>query len=263
MGFKITDYPAKTAFDDGDLYDVSSYDGVSAYTSEKMTFTQLKNELNSSLSFSSIYDADGSLTSTRVVTLSASNYLSFEGGETTFKGESSADDGTYVSKFLNSSSGDVFLLKNNGRASLNGTIDNNTILKISNTAELYKTGLSVDTNGGTAIIANATAASGGNAIKGTVSGGNALALHGVANNATSFGVKGESSLGYGGQFTGGTAAIITVSGSGDIYTEGVIRYSEEPDPTAVANKGFTYCKDVSGVTELFFMRSDGTTIQLS
>ena len=49
MPFKITQYPAKTGFNDGDLYDVSSFDGVSTYTSEKMTLLQLKTYLNSSL----------------------------------------------------------------------------------------------------------------------------------------------------------------------------------------------------------------------
>lgn len=47
MPFKITEYPAKTVFNDGDLYDVSSFDGVSTYTSEKMTLLQLKTELSS------------------------------------------------------------------------------------------------------------------------------------------------------------------------------------------------------------------------
>jgi hypothetical protein len=51
MGFKITDYPAKVGFDDGDLMDVSSYDGVSTYTSEKMLYSDLKSNLNSSLNF--------------------------------------------------------------------------------------------------------------------------------------------------------------------------------------------------------------------
>lgn len=85
----------------------------------------------------------------------------------------------------------------------------------------------------------------------------------MANNATSFGVKGESSLGYGGQFTGGTAAIITVSGSGDIHTEGVMRFSEESDPTNVAGKGFLYCKENGGKTQLFFMSDDGSIAQLT
>lgn len=47
MGFKITDYPAKTAFNDTDLYDCST----NATTSEKVTYSQLKTDLNSNLSF--------------------------------------------------------------------------------------------------------------------------------------------------------------------------------------------------------------------
>jgi prepilin-type processing-associated H-X9-DG protein len=68
--FKISEYPAKTVFNDGDLYDVSTYDGVSAYTSEKLTFAQLKAELNSVLNFVSdnLYTANGTLLGNRTVT---------------------------------------------------------------------------------------------------------------------------------------------------------------------------------------------------
>ena len=97
--FKITDYPSKTLFNDGDLYDVSSYDGVSAYTSEKMTFAQLKTELNSALNI--LYNADGTLTSARTVTLTGTNTLTFTGGLTTMKGQD-ATSSNFVSKFLNS-----------------------------------------------------------------------------------------------------------------------------------------------------------------
>ena len=38
---KTSEYPAKTVFNDGDLYDVSTFDGVSVYTTEKLTFGQL------------------------------------------------------------------------------------------------------------------------------------------------------------------------------------------------------------------------------
>lgn len=78
--FKISEYPAKTVFNDGDLYDISTYDGVSAYTSEKLTFAQLKTELNSALSFvsSNLYTADGTLTGNRTVTMGG-NTLAFNG----------------------------------------------------------------------------------------------------------------------------------------------------------------------------------------
>jgi len=102
MGFKITDYPAKTTFDDGDLYDVSTFDGVSAYTSEKMTFAQLKTQLNSDLD--NLYNADGSLSSARTVTLSGTNTLTFDGGLTTFKGQD-ATSSNFATKFQNSASG--------------------------------------------------------------------------------------------------------------------------------------------------------------
>jgi len=83
--FKISEYPAKTVFNDGDLYDISTYDGVSAYTSEKLTFAQLKTELNSALSFVSdnLYTADGTLSANRTVTMGG-NSLSFSGGNLGF-----------------------------------------------------------------------------------------------------------------------------------------------------------------------------------
>lgn len=34
-------------------------------------------------------------------------------------------------------------------------------------------------------------------------------------------------------------------------------------PAAMGNKGFIYCKDVAGTTELFFERDDGTEVQIS
>jgi hypothetical protein len=68
MASKITDYPAKTTFNDGDLYDVSTFDGITTYTSEKMTFAELKTKLLADLGFlpltggsmtGAIYSPDG------------------------------------------------------------------------------------------------------------------------------------------------------------------------------------------------------------
>lgn len=47
MGFKISDYPSKTVFNDTDLMDVST----AGTTSESMTYAQLKTNLNANLSF--------------------------------------------------------------------------------------------------------------------------------------------------------------------------------------------------------------------
>jgi hypothetical protein len=120
MASKITDYPAKTAFDDGDLYDVSTFDGVSAYTSEKMTFTQLKAELNSSLSFSSIYNADGSLTAARTVTLTPTNTLTFTGGKVTIVGEDSTNSNTAL-VIDNSSATRLMTIRNDGSVGIGTT----------------------------------------------------------------------------------------------------------------------------------------------
>lgn len=94
---KITDYTAKTAFNDGDLYDCSTYDGVSAYATEKVTWLQLKNELSTALSFNTIYSADDSLTSARTVTLSPTNTLTFTGGLTTFVGQDATSSNKSIS----------------------------------------------------------------------------------------------------------------------------------------------------------------------
>jgi hypothetical protein len=133
MGFKITDYPAKTAFDDGDLYDVSSYDGVSVYTSEKMTFAQLKTELNSSLSTPNLYNADGSLTAARTVTLTSVNTLTFNGGVTTFKGED-ATASNYSIIAQDNLSADIFKVRNDGNFEFGKAALSSTIFEINNTS---------------------------------------------------------------------------------------------------------------------------------
>jgi len=66
MPFKITQYPAKVGFNDGDLFDVSSFDGVTTYTSEKMTALQLKTYLNSSL-INNLGNSDQTLISHRTI----------------------------------------------------------------------------------------------------------------------------------------------------------------------------------------------------
>lgn len=78
MALKITEYPAKTVFNDGDLYDVSSFDGVSAYNSEKMTFSQLKSQLN--LDLVNIYNSDGVLSGSRDVDCDGNNLTFSDAG---------------------------------------------------------------------------------------------------------------------------------------------------------------------------------------
>ena len=70
--FKTSDYPAKTVFNDTDLYDVSTAGTVS----EKMTYAQLKSDLSANLD--NLYSADGTLAGNRIVTLGA-NDLTFSG----------------------------------------------------------------------------------------------------------------------------------------------------------------------------------------
>jgi len=76
---KISEYPAKTVFNNGDLYDVSTFDGVN-YTSEKMTFTQLKTQLNADLSFASASLYTGSGTVPSATTATITDTINFDGG---------------------------------------------------------------------------------------------------------------------------------------------------------------------------------------
>jgi hypothetical protein len=112
MASKITDYPAKTTFNDGDLYDVSTFDGVTTYTSEKMTFLQLKGQLPS------FYTSDDSLTSARTVTLTSVNTLTFNGGLTTFKGQD-ATSSNYAAKFQASTGSDILVVRNDSKVGVN------------------------------------------------------------------------------------------------------------------------------------------------
>lgn len=144
MASKITDYPAKTTFNDGDLYDVSTFDGVTTYTSEKMTFLQLKTQLNTALTFTNIYSTDSSLTSARTVTLSAANTLTFDGGLTNFKGQD-ATSSNYVAKFKDSASSDLFVIRNDGDIGTASTLQDRVHFTFNSNAEgLLLDGTTID-----------------------------------------------------------------------------------------------------------------------
>lgn len=70
--------------------------------------------------------------------------------------------------------------------------------------------------------------------------------------------------------TSGQNTTITMAGAGilditgDTQLVGTLRFTEEAgDPTAVANNGFVYTKDVSAETELFYRDSAGNVVQLT
>lgn len=58
----------------------------------------------------------------------------------------------------------------------------------------------------------------------------------------------------------GASGVVQVSGETRLESDPSLRLAQHSgDPTHVADKGFLYAKDVSGVTELFYMDSDGAT----
>jgi hypothetical protein len=236
MASKITDYPAKTTFNDGDLYDVSTFDGVTTYTSEKMTFTQLKAELNSALSFSSIYSADGSLTAARTVTLTSVNTLTFDGGLTTFKGQDTTSS-NYAAKFQDSTGTDIMVVRNDGRVGINGTADPNTTLSVTSTT-LFNNGFTCNSNGGVAATGNGS--NGGTGIRGYSTTG--IGVQGVSD-GTNAGVIGTSVNGTGGQFSGNQA----LYASGVTLLRGI---------DATSSNYAVKFQDVSG-TDLMTVRNDG------
>ena len=154
--FKISEYPAKTVFNDGDLYDVSTYDGVSAYTSEKLTFAQLKAELNSVLNFVSdnLYTANGTLLGNRTVTQGGFD-LRFEAGSNDFY----VNGATANTLFVDGSASNVGIgtatpsqkLEINGNLLLSGS----RILKFSTLADVTSFnngGLQLQGNGSTNLL---------------------------------------------------------------------------------------------------------------
>jgi hypothetical protein len=60
------------------------------------------------------------------------------------------------------------------------------------------------------------------------------------------------------------SGLVTFSGDIEVTASAAAIFSERAgDPGGVANKGKLYTKDVAGVTELFYQRSNGTVVQLS
>jgi len=78
--------------------------------------------------------------------------------------------------------------------------------------------------------------------------------------------------GIAGMSIAGTLTSITMTGInlganaaqiGDVFTDGFVRFAESSDPSAVADKGFVYAKDVSGATELFWRDAAGNVLQIT
>jgi hypothetical protein len=90
-GTKISALAAGTSLVTGDLLpfvDVSDLSMAPTGTTKKITYASLLTNLNADLD--TLYNADGSLTSARTVTLTGTNTMRFAGGRTTFVGQDSA-----------------------------------------------------------------------------------------------------------------------------------------------------------------------------
>jgi hypothetical protein len=82
---KISDYNAYTSpLNNGDLFDISQDDLAGGYYTRKIDFSQLKAELESSLSFNNIYNNNGTLTGSRSVNINGMS-LTFTNGQTNFR----------------------------------------------------------------------------------------------------------------------------------------------------------------------------------
>ena len=76
MSGKITDYPTTTVLIDEDLFDLSKYDGVSAYATNAITWEDILKEIQIDLTFNNIYNNNGTLAGNRIVSMGV-NDLTF------------------------------------------------------------------------------------------------------------------------------------------------------------------------------------------
>ena len=76
MAGKITDYPTTTSLIDEDLFDLSKYDGVSAYATNAITWEDILKEIQIDLTFNNIYNNNGTLAGNRIVSMGV-NDLTF------------------------------------------------------------------------------------------------------------------------------------------------------------------------------------------
>ena len=76
MAGKITDYPTTTALIDEDLFDISKYDGVSAYATNAITWEDILKEIQIDLTFNNLYNNNGTLAGNRIVSMGV-NDLTF------------------------------------------------------------------------------------------------------------------------------------------------------------------------------------------
>lgn len=124
-------------------------------------------------------------------------------------------------------------------------------------------------NGGTPGTGGAAIHAGGPGGATNGAGGDAIVRGGQGNGAA--GVDGDVLIGD--TATGSILIansvdnpITSIQGSGGVvFPQGAQIYMQERvgDPGGIANSGAIYTKDVAGVTQLFFQRSDGTVAQLS
>jgi hypothetical protein len=76
MAGKITDYPTTTVLIDEDLFDLSKYDGVSAYATNAIKWEDILKEIQIDLTFNNIYNNNGTLAGNRTVSMGV-NDLTF------------------------------------------------------------------------------------------------------------------------------------------------------------------------------------------
>ncbi len=74
MAGRITEYPnSVTTLTNGDLFDVSDYDEISAYESKSLTWANLLTNINNQATFKNIYTQDGSIDANRTVTIGSND----------------------------------------------------------------------------------------------------------------------------------------------------------------------------------------------
>ena len=82
MAGKITDYPTTTSLIDEDLFDLSKYDGVSAYATNAIKWEDILKEIQIDLTFNNLYNNDGTLAGNRIVSMGVNDLTFGSTGDT-------------------------------------------------------------------------------------------------------------------------------------------------------------------------------------
>ena len=134
MAGKITDYPTTTSLIDEDLFDLSKYDGVSAYATNAIKWEDILKEIQIDLTFNNLYNNDGTLAGNRIVSMGVNDLTFGSTGDTNLLKFETTNDRIGIGTAAPTEKLEVA-----GNAKVNGTFKTQSASAIS--LNLYKEGV--------------------------------------------------------------------------------------------------------------------------